>query len=185
MKRQLTLTVVVTIALMGVPSAISAGGPSGQADAAFAASYAANGVTNVSATTQRVSCYSPELVYFDKLAPNQGYPDGGMSPCAGAATTGEDLGPYATQDVSNPAMLVKDRSESDIRVDPTDPRHLIGQSKWFVSSEGYSHLLGFYESFDGGLTWPVQGHVPGYEGWTDNTDPVGAFVDWPRAAFRL
>jgi hypothetical protein len=28
------------------------------------------------------------------------------------------------------------------------------------------------------MTWPVQGHVPGYEGWTDNTDPVGAFDPW-------
>jgi hypothetical protein len=52
---------------------------------------------------------------------------------------------------------------------------VIGQSKWFVNAEGYNHLLGFYESFDGGRTWAVQGHVPGYEGWTDNTDPVGAF----------
>jgi hypothetical protein len=72
-------------------------------------------------------------------------------------------------------QLVKGHSESDIRVDPTSPQHLIGSSKWFVSAEGYNHLLGFYESFDGGKTWPVQGHVPGYEGWTDNTDPVGAF----------
>lgn len=31
-----------------------------QSDAAFAASFAANGVVNVSATTQRVSCYAPE-----------------------------------------------------------------------------------------------------------------------------
>src|SRR5713226_3110120 len=66
-------------------------------------------------------------------------------------------------------------SESDIRVDPTNPRHLIGSSKWFVSAEGYNHLLGFFESFDGGKTWTVSGHIPGYEGWTDNTDPVGAF----------
>jgi len=55
------------------------------------------------------------------------------------------------------------------------PAHLIGSSKWCVSAEGYNHLLGFYESFDGGKTWPIQGHIPGYEGWTDNTDPVGAF----------
>jgi hypothetical protein len=178
MKRCLMMTGFVTLALLVAPSGMSAGGPRGQSDATFAASYVVNSVTNVSATTQRVSCYAPELVYFDRLSPSQGYPDGGMSPCAGAATTGEDLGPYATQDVSNPAMLVKDRSESDIRVDPTNPNHLIGQSKWFVSAEGYNHLLGFYESFDGGQTWPVQGHVPGYEGWTDNTDPVGAFDPW-------
>jgi BNR repeat-like domain len=146
-----------------------------QPDAVFAASYGANAVTNVSATTQRVSCYAPEVLYFDALTAADGYLDGGMSPCGGSSTTGEDLGPYATQDVVHPAMRVKDHSESDIRVDPTNPLHLIGQSKWAVSAEGYNHLNGFYESFDGGLTWPVQGHVPGYEGWTDNTDPVGAF----------
>src|SRR5207244_1360589 len=72
-------------------------------------------------------------------------------------------------------MLVKDHSESDLRVDPTNPKHLIGASKWFVSAEGYNHLLGFYESFNGGGSWTVQGHIPGYEGWADNTDPVGAF----------
>jgi hypothetical protein len=106
-----------------------------------------------------------------------------MEACNARATTGEDIGatPYPSQAGSNPgfpaadSMLVKNHSESDIRVDPTDPKHLIGSSKWAVSAEGYNHVLGFYESFDGGKTWPVQGHIPGYEGWTDNTDPVGAF----------
>ena len=149
-----------------------------QPDAAFEASFAAQGVGNVSATTQRVSCYAPEVLYLDALTPADGYLDGGGSLCSGAATTGEDLGPYPTQDVANPALRVKDHSESDLRIDPMDPSHLIGQSKWAVNAEGYNHLLGFYESFDGGATWPVQGHVPGYEGWTDNTDPVGAFDPW-------
>src|SRR5207253_10846977 len=62
-----------------------------------------------------------------------------------APFTGEDQGPYKTQDVVNPSLLVKDHSESDIRVDPKDPNHLIGQSKWIVNAEGYNHLLGFYE----------------------------------------
>lgn len=151
-----------------------------QADSAYAASNAS--VTNVFATTQRVSCYTPEVPYFT-VGAGEGY--SGMSACdvAGAvqSNTGENTGPYPTQAGSNPGypaaspMLVKDHSESDIRIDPTNPLHLIGQSKWVVSPEGYNHLLGFYESFDGGKTWPVQGHVPGYEGWTDNTDPVGAF----------
>jgi hypothetical protein len=151
-----------------------------QPDAAYAASALANGVTNVFATTQKVSCYRPEAPYFGSLGPVDGYT--GMTACPGA-TTGENTGatPYPSQAGSNagyPAatpMLVKDHSESDIRVDPTNPKHLIGQSKWAVSAEGYNHLLGFFESWDGGKTWPVQGHVPGYEGWTDNTDPVGAF----------
>ena len=179
-----TLTIAAIIALAAVPAGTASSPgigvvPQGtQTDRSYANSAARYGVTNVLATTQRTSCYTPEVPYFTTLAPANGYD--GMTVCAGA-NTGEDLGPYATQRGSNPGypaatpMLVKDRSESDIRADPTNPNHLIGQSKWFVSAEGYNHLLGFYESFDGGLSWPVQGHVPGYEGWTDNTDPVGAF----------
>lgn len=150
-----------------------------QSNDAYAGSYAANKVTNVFATTQRTSCYTPEVPFFTNFGPLDQY--SGMSPCNGAANTGENLGPYATQAGSNPGypastpMLVKDHSESNIQVDPTNPKHLIGSSKWVVSAEGYNHLLGFYESFDGGSTWPIQGHIPGYEGWTDNTDPVGAF----------
>ena len=166
-------------AVLATTTATAAAAPSAQyqSDAAFAASYAANGVINVSATTQRISCYSPEVPYLSALTAADGYPGGGETLCPGA-TTGEQTSGFATQDVSNEPLLVKDHSESDIRVDPRDPLHLIGQSKWFVSAEGYNHLNGFYESWDGGVTWPVQGHVPGYEGWTDNTDPIGAFDPW-------
>jgi hypothetical protein len=170
----------VALALPGTAGASSSFPQGAQSDTAYAASYLANHVRTVDATAQRLSCYRPEVPYFTSNGPVDGYT--GMTSCPGA-TTGEDVGttPYATQAGSNPGypaatpMEVKDHSESDIRVDPTNPRHLIGSSKWFVSAEGYNHLLGFYESFDGGSTWPVQGHVPGYEGWTDNTDPVGAF----------
>ncbi len=151
-----------------------------QDDTVYANSAALHNVTNVFVTSKQTSCYRPEVPYFGTLAPANGYT--GMTACSGA-TTGEDIGatPYPSQVGSNPGfppttpMVVKDHSESDIRVDPTNPLHLIGSSKWAVSAEGYNHLLGFYESFDGGVTWPVQGHIPGYEGWTDNTDPVGAF----------
>jgi len=174
-------SVLVGLALVFVlgPAATGAGGPpqGTQTDAAFEASYSNAHVSSVSATTQRTSCYRPEVFYDGQLPANAGYPGGGSTVCPGA-TTGEDQGPFETQDVTNPSLLVKDHSESDIRVDPTNSQHLIGQSKWVVNAEGYNHLLGFYESFDGGATWPVQGHVPGYEGWTDNTDPVGAFDPW-------
>jgi hypothetical protein len=171
--------IAMGFAVLVAGSAVAAAGSAapGQTDATFAASYAANGVVSVSATTQRVSCYAPEVPYLTALTASDGYPGGGETPCPGA-TTGEQTSGFTTQDVSNEPVLVKDKSESDIRVDPADPRHLIGQSKWFVSAEGYNHLIGFYESWDGGATWPVQGHVPGYEGWTDNTDPVGAFDPW-------
>src|SRR3989475_8031960 len=150
-----------------------------QTDDSFRNSFGVNHVTNVFATTQQVSCYTPEVPFAVSDGPVDWYT--GETPCNGAATTGEDLGPYATQQGSNASfraiapVLVNNHSESDIQVDPTNPNHLIGSTKWFASAEGYNHILGFYESFDGGKTWPVQGHIPGYEGWTDNTDPVGAF----------
>jgi hypothetical protein len=161
-----------------VPAAYAAPPQGFQPDTAFAASYAQRVVSSVPATIQRVSCYAPEVFYQPGLTPSLGYPDGGSTLCAGAATTGEDVGPYPSQEVSNQPLRAKDFSESDLRVDPTNPRHLIGVSKWIVNGEGYNHLTGFFESFDGGLTWPQQGHIPGYEGWTDNSDPVGAFDPW-------
>jgi hypothetical protein len=180
MLRRTTFAVIAVIALASLsPSPLASGGsiPQGtQTNAAYESS--GSGVTAVSATTQKVSCYTPIAPYAGNIGPNDGYT--GESVCPGA-TTGEDLGPYPTQAGANPGypaaspMLVKDHSESDIRVDPLNALHLIATSKWFVSAEGYDHLLGFYESFDGGASWPVQGHIPGYEGWTDNTDPVGAF----------
>jgi hypothetical protein len=157
----------------GANGAGAAGPPQGtQTNAAFASSYVTG--SSISVTSRQTSCYRPEVFYDGTLPADAGYRGGGSTPCPGA-TTGENEGPYDTQDVVNPSLLVKDHSESDIRVDPTNAQHVIGQSKWFVNAEGYNHLLGFYESFDGGRTWAVQGHVPGYEGWTDNTDPVGAF----------
>jgi len=144
-----------------------------QTDAAFADSFRLNHVSSVFATTQKTSCYTPEVPFAANLGPTNGYT--GEIRCNGSANTGEDFGPYPTQNVVNQPQLVNNHSESDLRVDPTNPNHLIGQTKWFVSAEGYNHLQGFYESFDGGKTWSVQGHVPGYEGFTDNTDPVGAF----------
>jgi hypothetical protein len=173
------IAAVVALCLgVSTASAQAAVPPQGyQSDAAFAGSYAARGVSSVAATAERVSCYAPEVVVLLGLAPAQGFPQGGGTPCPGA-TTGENIGPYPTQDVKAAALLVKDHSESDIRIDPTNARHLIGITKWFVNAEGYNHLTGFFESFDGGATWPQQGHVPGYEGWTDNSDPVGAFDPW-------
>ncbi len=153
-----------------------------QPDSAYAASYASSHVSNVFVTSRQVSCFRPEVPALFNNGPNDGYT--GLTPCpTTGATTGEDVGAtqYATQHGTSLAagpMLVTDKSESDIRVDPTNPMHIIGSSKWFTGAEGYNHLLGFYESFDGGKTWPVMGHIPGYEGWTDNTDPVGAFDPW-------
>jgi hypothetical protein len=175
-------SVVVVSATQAPGTLSSAARPSqpSQSDSSYAASVSAV-LSNTFATEEQTSCYRPEVPAPFNLGPAEGY--SGQTACPGA-TTGENTGaasPYGSQVGSNPgyaaggAVIVKDHSESDIRVDPTNPNHLIGSSKWIVSAEGYNHLLGFYESFNGGQTWPLQGHIPGYEGWTDNTDPVGAF----------
>jgi hypothetical protein len=95
-----------------------------QTDASFAASFSSNHVTNVFATTQKTSCYTPEVPYSGSLAgTDSGQDDGytGEALCNNKANTGENLGPYATQNVLNTPVLVKDHSESDLRVDPTNP----------------------------------------------------------------
>src|SRR5258708_37763522 len=103
-----------------------------QSEADYIASFAAHSVTNVFATTQKTSCYTPEVPYFTSNGPHDG--DTGMSECPGAATTGEVLGSYPTQAASNPgyppstAMLVEDHSEADLRLDPTNPMPRTGSS---------------------------------------------------------
>src|SRR5207248_7433055 len=157
-----------------------------QTDQQYADSFAAQHVTNVYGTNELdISCYRPEVqapVPSSVVMGVEGYT--GETPCpASGATTGEDIGltPYPTQSGSNAGyatstpMQVKEHAESNLRVDPTNAQHLIGVAKWFVTAEGDSNVDGFFESFDGGATWPIQGHIPGYEGWTSNTDPVGAF----------
>src|SRR5205823_6656606 len=135
--------------IIGSPPALASTGvgiiPQGrQGDDAYAGSAATNNVTNVFATNeQQVSCYRPEVPYFGSLGPTNGYT--GMTECPTGTNTGEDIGAsaYPSQVGSNagfPAahpMQVKDHSESDIRVDPTNHLHLIGTSKWAVSAEGY------------------------------------------------
>ena len=184
----------MTIALAIMPAQAGAAAGVGmipqktQTDTLYQTSYQANHVTNVDATTQKASCYRPEVPLLTSNGPNDWYT--GMQPCLGA-TTGENTGSAAENPATGgiypsqvgsaagyPAagpMVVNDHSESDLRVDPKNPMHIIASSKWFASAEGYNHILGFYESLDGGKTWPYQGHIPGYEGFTDNTDPVGAF----------
>ena len=63
------LLAVATLLLAGAPAGAAggfplAGGHAIQDDAAYAASYAARGVATVAATTQRASCYTPEVPFF-------------------------------------------------------------------------------------------------------------------------
>src|SRR5438445_4713884 len=89
-----------SLASRRLPGARSRQHPQGtQTEDSFGNSFAVNHVTNVIATTQQVSCYTPEVPFTVSDGPVDWYT--GETPCNGAATTGEDLGPYATQQGSN------------------------------------------------------------------------------------
>jgi hypothetical protein len=73
------------------------------------------------------------------------------------------------------------RSESWIAVDPTNPDHLVGTSKFFFDPVFYLFHLGSYVSFDGGKAW-TNALIPGFDcqsapnfSWVDATDPIHAF----------
>lgn len=79
------------------------------------------------------------------------------------------------------ASYNNDRSESWLVVDPTNPRHLVGMSKFFFRPTYYLFHVGAYVSFDAGRSWANQ-LIGGFDcqsapnnAWVDTTDPVVAF----------
>ncbi len=73
------------------------------------------------------------------------------------------------------------RSESWIAVDPTNPSHLVGLSKFFFDPVFYLFHLGSYVSTDAGKSW-TNNLIPGFDcqsapsnSWVDTTDPIVAF----------
>ena len=83
----LSVPVLAIVAYTVTPAAASPsaqGSPRTQSDSAYASSFAANNVTNVFATSQKTSCYRPEVNYAVNNGPNDGYD--GMTACSGANT---------------------------------------------------------------------------------------------------
>src|SRR5258708_13334724 len=109
-RRLLSLAFAVVLATVygASPRAASVGPgvgniPQGtQTDDSFRNSFAANHVTNLFATTQQVSCYTPEVPFTVSDGPADWY--SGQTPSNGAATTGEDLAPYATHQATTAAF---------------------------------------------------------------------------------
>ncbi len=96
------------------------------------------------------------------------------SPATGGATD-KDGGCVANAAYNN------HRGESWVAVDPTNPNHLVGSSKFFFDPLFYLFHLGSYASFDGGNTWSNE-VIPGFDcqsaptfSWVNNTDPILAF----------
>jgi hypothetical protein len=82
------------------------------------------------------------------------------------------------RDVQLSASLspANNHSESHLVVNPNNPLHLVGGSKFFTDPQNYVFKNGSYTSFDGGQTW-LQQVVPGYDEWTITSDPVMAIDD--------
>ena len=84
-----------------------------------------------------------------------------------------------------------DHGESDLAVDPQNPNHLLGASKFFFDDASYLFHLGSYTSVNGGASFNEQ-IVPFYDcttsgnvlEWQNTTDPTVAF-DGQGGAYTL
>src|SRR5690349_943154 len=85
----------------------------------------------------------------------------------------------------------QDHGESDLALDPQNPNHLLGASKFFYRDDQYLFHLGSYVSFDGGASFSNQ-IIPDYDcvtsgdarQWQNTTDPTVAF-DGSAGAYTL
>ena len=80
------------------------------------------------------------------------------------------------------SRTITDFSEVMIAGSPTDPKHLMGSSKFFYTPESYRFFTGVFESFDAGRTWD-QRQPPGVETYSLVSDPVQAFDHQGAAHF--
>ncbi|MBN1661181.1 MAG: hypothetical protein JXA93_22505, partial [Anaerolineae bacterium] len=79
---------------------------------------------------------------------------------------------------------LNDFSEVMVYLDPTDPDHLLGASKFFYYPAGYDFYTGVFESYDGGLTW-TQFQPAGVEVYSLTSDPVTTFDHAGNGYFTL
>jgi hypothetical protein len=79
---------------------------------------------------------------------------------------------------------VTDFSEVMLAIDPTDPEHLLGTSKFFYEPQTYAFYTGVFESTDGGHTWD-QREPAGVERYGLTSDPVTMFDGAGNAYFSL
>lgn len=86
--------------------------------------------------------------------------------------------------VSGASHLVTDFSEVMLSIDPTDPDHLLGCSKFFFDPAHYKHYTGVFESYDGGHNWS-QVQPSGLEVYTKTSDPVTTFDERGNGYFTL
>lgn len=86
--------------------------------------------------------------------------------------------------VSGASRPVTDYSEVMLAIDPTDPDHLLGCSKFFFDPAAYKHYTGVFESYDGGRTWSRL-QPDGVEVYAKTSDPVTTFDELGNGYFTL
>jgi uncharacterized repeat protein (TIGR01451 family) len=79
---------------------------------------------------------------------------------------------------------LNDFSEVMVSIDPTNPNHLLGASKFFYAPQFYDFYTGVFESYDGGLTW-TQFQPAGVETYALTSDPVTTFDHLGNGYFTL
>lgn len=86
--------------------------------------------------------------------------------------------------VDGASHYINDFSEVMVYLDPTDPNHLLGASKFFYQPQTYDFYTGVFESYDGGHTW-TEKQPAGIETYSLTSDPVTTFDHEGNAYFTL
>lgn len=81
-------------------------------------------------------------------------------------------------------LYINDFSECMVVLDPTDPNHLLGSSKFFYVPQTYDFYTGVFESYDGGQTW-TEAIPNGVRNYGLTSDPVNTFDDAGNGYFTL
>jgi uncharacterized repeat protein (TIGR01451 family) len=86
--------------------------------------------------------------------------------------------------ITGASHFVNDFSEVMVALDPTDPNHLLGASKFFWAPASYDFYTGVFESYDAGHSW-TELQPPGVESYSLTSDPVTTFDDAGNGYFTL
>jgi len=86
--------------------------------------------------------------------------------------------------ITGAPYIVNDFSEVMVSLDPTDPNHLLGASKFFYNPASYAFYTGVFESYDSGLTW-TELQPPGVSVYSLTSDPVTTFDELGNGYFTL
>ncbi len=81
-------------------------------------------------------------------------------------------------------LFINDFSECMVVLDPTNPNHLLGSSKFFYNPQGYDFYTGVFESYNGGHTW-TEAIPNGVLNYSLTSDPVNTFDHLGNGYFTL